>query len=93
MILLTSDACERGSHLNDMAQTISELAFDYLDAPPVVVGARNWITPCYELDNDFFPQAEWMVDAIHEQMLPLKGHVAKNNFTTGEKMRRAKEGV
>lgn len=92
-ILLTSDACERGSHLNDMAQTISELAFDYLDAPPVVVGARNWITPCYELDNDFFPQAEWMVDAIHEQMLPLKGHVAKNNFTTVEKMRRAKEGV
>ena len=38
-ILLSSDACERGSHLKDMAQTISELAFDYLDAPPVVVGA------------------------------------------------------
>jgi len=43
-ILLTSDACERGSFLKDMAQTISELAFDYLDAPPVVIGARNWIT-------------------------------------------------
>ena len=35
-ILLTSDACERGSHLKEMAQTISELAFDYLDAPQVV---------------------------------------------------------
>ena len=22
-------------------------AFDYLDAPPVVVGSRNWITPAY----------------------------------------------
>ena len=29
-ILLTSDACERGSYLKEMAQTISELAFDDL---------------------------------------------------------------
>jgi 2-oxoisovalerate dehydrogenase E1 component len=34
-IVLTSDACSRGSYLKDMAQTISELAFDYLDAPPL----------------------------------------------------------
>ena len=40
-ILLTSDACERASYLKEMAQTVSELAFDDLDAPPVVVGARN----------------------------------------------------
>ena len=50
-IILASDACERGSHLKDMAQVISETAFDYLDAPPVVVGARNWITPAHELEN------------------------------------------
>ena len=39
-LVLVSDACERGSVLNDMARTVTELAFDYLDAPPVVVGAR-----------------------------------------------------
>ena len=44
-IVLTSDASSRGSFLKEMAQTITELAFDYLDAPPVVVGSRNWITP------------------------------------------------
>ena len=43
-IVLASDACERGTHLNDMARTISELAFDYLDAPPVVIGPQL-ITP------------------------------------------------
>ncbi|MDR2571463.1 MAG: dehydrogenase, partial [Oscillospiraceae bacterium] len=48
-IVLTSDACERGSHIKDLAQTITELAFDYLDAPPVAIGSRNWITPSYEL--------------------------------------------
>ena len=92
-IVLASDACERGSHLKDIAQTISEAAFDYLDAPPVVVGSRNWITPAHELENEFFPQPEWIVDAIHEKILPLKGHVATNNFTVNEQIRRNKLGV
>ncbi|MGI6536910.1 MAG: alpha-ketoacid dehydrogenase subunit alpha/beta [Caldicoprobacterales bacterium] len=92
-IVLASDACERGSHLNDMARTISELAFDYLDAPPVVIGARNWITPAHELEEFFFPQPEWFIDAIHEKILPLKGHVPKNNFTPNEQLRKNRRGV
>jgi 2-oxoisovalerate dehydrogenase E1 component len=92
-IILSSDASERGSYLNDIAQNISELAFDYLDAPPVVVGARNWITPAHELEDYFFPQAEWIIDAIHEKILPLKGHVSKNNFTPNEQVRNHRRGV
>ena len=92
-ILLTSDACDRGSYLKDMAQTISELAFDYLDAPPVVVGSRNWITPAHEIEDFFFPQPEWMLDAINEKILPLPGHVATANYTAGELVRRDKAGV
>ena len=92
-ILLTSDACERGSHLSDMARNISELAFDYLDAPPVVVGARNWIIPSYEMEDHFFPQADWIIDAINEKIVPLKGHVSTHNFTEVEQIRRNKLGV
>lgn len=92
-IVLASDACERGSYLKDMAQTISELAFDYLDAPPVVVGAKNWITPAHELEQYFFPQPEWIIDAIHEKILPLKGHAAMNNFTYNEQLRIRRLGV
>lgn len=92
-ILLASDACERGSYLNDMARNISELVFDYLDAPPVVLGARNWITPAFELEEYFFPQPDWFIDIIHERILPLKGHVVKNNFTRNEQIRRNKLGV
>ena len=90
---MTSDACQRGSYLNDVAQNISELAFDDLDAPPVVVGSRNWITPAYELEKAFFPQPDWIVDAIHEKILPLPGHSVQNNFTDLEKMRLSKAGV
>ncbi|HDS08000.1 MAG TPA: dehydrogenase, partial [Bacteroides sp.] len=92
-ILLVSDACERGSYLNDMAQHVTELGFDDLDAPPVVVGSRNWITPAYELEDYFFPQASWILDAIHERIIPLKNHQTTNNFTTGEKLRRSRLGV
>lgn len=92
-IVLASDACERGSHLKDIAQTISELAFDYLDAPPVVIGAKNWITPAFELEKYFFPQPDWFLDAINERILPLKGHVAKNNYTTNEILRINKNGI
>jgi 2-oxoisovalerate dehydrogenase E1 component len=72
--LLASDACERGSFLHTMASTISQLAFDSLDAPVVVIGARNWITPPVEMEDAYFPQKAWFLDAIHERILPLPGH-------------------
>lgn len=93
-VVLASDAVSRGSFLNDIARNISELAFDDLDAPVSVVGAQNWITPPFEFDADFFPQASWILDCINEKILPLKGHVATvNNYTPVEQMRRAKAGV
>ncbi len=92
-IIISGDANARGSFLNDMARNITELAFDELDAPPVVVGSRNWITPAYELEQYFFPQVDWFLDAIHEKIVPLKGHVVKNNYTNAEQIRRNKLGI
>jgi 2-oxoisovalerate dehydrogenase E1 component len=92
-ILLTSDASSRGSFLKEMAQTITELAFDYLDAPPVVVGSRNWITPAFEMEQYFFPQPEWIIDAIHEKIVPLKGHTPKRDFSNDKIIKLNKEGV
>jgi len=93
-VVLASDACARGSFLNDIARNITELTFDDLDAPPVVVGAQNWITPPFEFDNDFFPQESWILDAVHEKILPLPGHrCTVDNFTPLEQMRRAAAGV
>jgi 2-oxoisovalerate dehydrogenase E1 component len=92
-IVLASDASSRGSFLKDMAQTITELAFDDLDAPPVVVGSRNWIIPAHEMEQYFFPQESWILDAIHEKIIPLKGHQVKNNFTCLEQLRRNRLGI
>ncbi|MFP4060928.1 MAG: transketolase C-terminal domain-containing protein, partial [Bacteroidales bacterium] len=92
-IVLTSDANSRGSFLKEMAQTITELAFDYLDAPPVVVGARNWIVPAHEMEDYYFPQESWILDAIHEKIIPLKGHAVSGNYTYNEQIRLNKEGI
>ena len=92
-IALISDACERGSHLNDFARNITEFCFGYLDAPPVVVGASNAISPCPELEQYYYPQASWLLSAIHEKLLPLPGYVPEFNYQTLEKMRREKLGL
>ncbi len=92
-LVLASDACERGSFLYSVASNVAQAAFDYLDGPPVVVGSRNWITPAFEMEDAFFPQKEWIIDAIHERLLPLKGHSASTVQTTGELLKRYRSGV
>lgn len=92
-IIVASDATARGSFLNDMATNISQLAFDYLDAPVCVLGSRNWITPAHELETAFFPQPSWFIDMIHERIQPLQGYVPVRNFTDGEIIRISKEGI
>jgi 2-oxoisovalerate dehydrogenase E1 component len=91
--VLASDACERGSFLHTMASNISQMGFDSLDAPVAVVGARNWITPAAEMEDAFFPQKEWIVDTVHERVLPLPGHTPSTNQTVGEMLRRNRRGV
>ncbi|MDD6312702.1 MAG: thiamine pyrophosphate-dependent enzyme [Firmicutes bacterium] len=92
-IVIVGDACERNSVMKDMAANIAELCFDYLDGPPVVVGSRNWITPCFELDDKFFPQKDWIIDAISEKIMPIPGYTPKQNFSDIEKMDRLKKGL
>ncbi|HSB72984.1 MAG TPA: thiamine pyrophosphate-dependent enzyme [Candidatus Methylomirabilis sp.] len=92
-ILLTSDACERGSYPQVLAATIQELAYDALDAPAVVVGARNWITPAAEMEELFFPQSSWLLDAIHAHLRPLPGYRPQTDRSVRGRLARERGGV
>jgi 2-oxoisovalerate dehydrogenase E1 component len=92
-IVLASDACERGSALQTFAAKITQLAFDELDAPPTVVGARNWITPADEVEDAFFPYPEDIIDAVHEHVLPLSGYTPRRRCDNADLVRRYAEGV
>jgi len=92
-VLLVSDAVERGSVMQTVAANLTQLCFDDLDGPPVAIGSRNWITPAAELEASFFPQVSWLLDTIHERILPLSGYQPATNQTLDELIRRARLGV
>jgi len=92
-VLLASDASERGSYLHTMASNITQLEFDYLDGPVAVMGSRNWITPPAELDYTFFPQKDWMIDMIHQRILPIQGYQPTTQQGASEIITRNRKGV
>lgn len=92
-IVIVGDAVERSSFMRQLASTITELCFGYLDAAPVVVGSRNWIAPMVENEKSYFPQPSWIMDAIHQRIMPLPGYVPEQNFTDLELMRRNSLGL
>ena len=92
-LLIVSDACARGSFANDLAQNISQICFNYMDAPAVVIGSENWIAPAFEYDAVYSPQVNHILDAIHTKLLLLKGHVCEHDYSKAELMRKARKGV
>lgn len=76
-LLCVSDANLRGSWLNTVAARVNLEAFDELDAPVTVLGARNWITPPAELEWEYFPSAADILDAVHTRIVSLPGHAVQ----------------
>ena len=91
--VLASDACERGSFLHTMASRIAAAAFDDLDAPVTVVGARNWITPAAEMEDAFFPGKDGILDAIHESARRLPGRVPRTRRSLADILERDRTGT
>lgn len=92
-LILASDACERGSFMHTIASQISTMAFDHLDAPPVVLGAYNWIVPPAEMEDEYFPQPFWFLDAFHTHFKPLPGYTPTLNLSAGEMISLSKMDV
>ena len=92
-IVIVGDSAERGSLMRDIASNIGDFCFDELDAPPVVVGAKNRVIPTCEIAKAHFPDVTMILDAIHQKILPLKDYTPRDNFSTEERIRRAKRGL
>jgi 2-oxoisovalerate dehydrogenase E1 component len=92
-VLLVSDEAERGSFLHSVASTVLESAFDVLDSPPVVLGARNQVVVTPDIAPTHFPQCKTILDAIHQRILPLNDYTATSNQSPEELLRRVRKGV
>ena len=68
-IVVAHEAAKRGGMGGDIIAEISERAFDYLDAPPLRVGAKNIPTPYSEvLEKAVLPNVNDIVEAVHRVM-------------------------
>ena len=102
-LVIVTDACERGSFASEVARQVTEMAFvarqvtemafDELDAPPVVVASKNWITPAHELEEAFFPQPSWIIDAINAKILPIPGYENVTDQSLARKLSNESRGV
>jgi 2-oxoisovalerate dehydrogenase E1 component len=92
-VIIVHDACERGGYAKTIASNIAEFAFDYLDSPPVALGSHNWVSPCPELEQYFFPSKDLILSTIHERIKPLPGYIPEFDCTISEKMRRESKGI
>ncbi len=91
--IMVNEAVERGNVMQNIAANLTQFCFDYLDAPIPVVGSRNWVSPAAELEAKFFPQVGWILDTIHERIMPLKGYTPTINRSLGELQRTSRAGV
>ena len=65
--VVASQAISVGSFSGEIASTIMEKAFDYLDAPVIRVGAKNGIAPqSHILEAAFLPNADDIVQAARK---------------------------
>ncbi len=92
-MLLVNEGFERTNFMKNVAQNTTELAFDYFDAPPVVVASRNWIMPGADHEKYIYPQVDDLLSAINEKIMPLKDFTSVKVHTNIELIRRNKKGV
>jgi len=92
-LVCVSDANLRGSWLNTVAAKVSVEAFDDLDAPIAVLGARNWIAPPAELEWEFFVTPADIIDAVHTRIVPLAGHTVQDGPGADGTLSESRKGI
>jgi 2-oxoisovalerate dehydrogenase E1 component len=45
------------------------------------------------MEEYFFPQPDWIIDAIHQKILPLKGHQVKTDYSSEKSISLNKNGI
>lgn len=92
-IIIAGDATSRGSFLNDLAATSPNWpSTNWMRLPWCSVHATGSHRPTSS-NTLSSPQVDSFIDAIHEKIVPLKGHVPTRNYTDAEQIRRAKAGI
>ncbi|MCL5071754.1 MAG: alpha-ketoacid dehydrogenase subunit beta, partial [Actinobacteria bacterium] len=69
-VLVVQEACRRAGFGSELVRIINEECFDYLDSPPLVLGAEEVPIPfCNKLEKLALPQVEDIVETIEKKYI------------------------
>ena len=91
-LLIVSEAVERGSFAKTVAANVAQLVFDYLKAPPITLGAPNWIAPGADMEETYTPQAQDVLDAVLSNFFPEK-RINKFGIRNWDISKLSKDGI
>ncbi len=74
LLLIVSEACERGSFAMTLASNLTRFAFSVLNAAPHVLGSPNWIVPGADMEDTYFPQPADIVDTVMIDLINDQKH-------------------
>jgi len=64
--IVVNEGCKTGGFASELAATLGELVFDYLDAPIIRVAAEDVTMPANRrLEAEALPQTKDIIDAVH----------------------------
>lgn len=92
-LVVVTDACGRASFASSLAQQLQVLAFDDLDAPVVVAGAQNWVSPPLELEDTFFPSVDSILQQVSALVAPLASRPADTAATLNRLQDQLSRGI
>lgn len=92
-LLVVTDAVTRGSVAESLAQRLQVLAFDDLDAPVVVAGAQDWVSPPLELEDEFFPSVDSIVATVSSLVAPVAASRRADRVTAARLAARMAAGI
>lgn len=92
-VILANNGIERNNVMKEIASNLTRFCFDYLDAPPIVLGAKNTIMPSEEYVSEIYPSIEDYLSTYNQNIKPLKNYSNLKNHKDLEFIRRYKKGV
>lgn len=92
-IILLNHGFERMNVMKEISSTIVTHLFEFLIKPPIVMGAKNLVTPNGDYDNYIYPQIEDILSAINDNLIHIKDYKSTNFFDKNKDLELKNKGM
>lgn len=91
-VILLNHGFERMNVMKEISNTIVTHLFEILEKAPIVLGARNLVTPNGDYDRFIYPQVDDILSTVNDCILTLDGYESNNYFDKSKDLEFKKGG-